>query len=31
MTVKRLLQSADQAVYGAKLSGRNQVKVSAEA
>jgi diguanylate cyclase (GGDEF)-like protein len=31
MTIKRLLQSADQAVYGAKLSGRNQVKVSAEA
>lgn len=30
LTVKGLLQSADQAVYGAKLSGRNQVKVSAE-
>lgn len=29
-TSKQLLQSADQAVYGAKVSGRNQVKVSVE-
>lgn len=27
-TIKRLLQSADQAVYNAKLSGRNQIRIS---
>lgn len=28
MSVKQLLQKADQAVYAAKLSGRNQIKIS---
>lgn len=29
-TIKRLLQSADQAVYEAKLSGRNQIRISTD-